>query len=40
MQFEYKIEQILMDRNINESDPLIKVANTTKQKYLQYLSCQ
>ena len=27
MQFEYKIEQILMDRNISESDPLVKVAN-------------
>ena len=25
----YKIEQILTDRNINESDPLVKVANIT-----------
>ena len=29
MQFEYKIEQILTDRNINESDPLVKDANIT-----------
>ena len=29
MQFEYKIEQILTDRNISESEPLDKVANIT-----------
>ena len=27
LQYEYKIEQIVTDRNINESDPLVKVAN-------------
>ena len=26
-QFEYKIEQILTDRNISETDPLIKVTD-------------
>ena len=29
MQFEYKIEQLLKDRYINEPDLLVKVANIT-----------
>ena len=35
MQFEYKIEQILMDRNISESDPLVKVANISNFRVSQ-----
>ena len=41
MQFEYKIEQIITDRNINESDQLVKVANITSTlifRTLQYSS--
>ena len=37
--FDYKIEQILTDRNISESDPLVKVANITSMlifRTLQY----
>ena len=41
MQFEYKIEQMLTDVNISESDPLVKVAFITSLLILQtkqYLS--
>ena len=35
--FEYKTEQIITDRNINESDPLVKVANITSTLIYQTL---